>query len=279
VRHHNVPLAPGSVVVTSMILPAHFTMLEMDKVAAIVAEHGGSTSHGAIFARTLEIPAVTGVEGAMRLARPGENAIVDGTSGRIYLAPDDALLAEYRRAQQRFAIVAEHLDGLRLRPAETRDGRRVVLSANVGLLADLRLVERHGAEASGCSAPSCWRSPPRGAARANGDPLRARGARWRRGRDDPHARSRRRQGGAESRARSRGESAARLPLGAPHDAPRRADARAAPRDPACQRRWQRAAAAADDLVAGRAARGEAAAGGDPGDGTARPPDERSLVGS
>jgi phosphotransferase system enzyme I (PtsP) len=149
VRHRNVPLAPGSVVVTSMILPAHFTMLEMDKVAAIVAEHGGSTSHGAIFARTLEIPSVTGVEGAMRLARPGETAIVDGTSGRIYLAPDDALLAEYRRAQQRFAIVAEHLDGLRLRPAETRDGRRVVLSANVGLLADLRLVERHGAEGIG----------------------------------------------------------------------------------------------------------------------------------
>ena len=149
VRHHNVALAPGSVVVTSMILPAHFTMLEMDKVAAIVAEHGGSTSHGAIFARTLEIPSVTGVEGAMTLARPGEMAIVDGTSGRIYLSPDDALLAEYRRAQQRFEIVAEHLDGLRSRPAETRDGRCVVLSANVGLLADLRLVERHGAEGIG----------------------------------------------------------------------------------------------------------------------------------
>lgn len=149
VRHRNVALAPGSVVVTSMILPAHFTMLEMDKVAAIVAEHGGATSHGAIFARTLEIPSVTGVEGAMRLARPGETAIVDGTSGRIYLSPDEGVLAEYKRAQQRFEIVAEHLDGLRSRPAETRDGRRVVLSANVGLLADLRLVERHGAEGIG----------------------------------------------------------------------------------------------------------------------------------
>ena len=101
VRHRNVALAPGSVVVTSMILPAHFTMLEMDKVAAIVAEHGGSTSsHGAIFASTLEIPAVTGVEGAMRLARPGETAIVDGTWRRIYLAPAKGVLAEYKRAQQ-----------------------------------------------------------------------------------------------------------------------------------------------------------------------------------
>jgi phosphotransferase system enzyme I (PtsP) len=149
VRHQNPPLAPGAVVVTSMILPQHFTMLELEKVAAIVAEHGGATSHGAIFARTLEIPAVTGAQGAMRLARPGETAIVDGTSGRVYLAPDDALLAEYRRAQQRFDIAVEHLDALRHRPSETRDGRRVVLSANVGLLADLRLVERHGAEAIG----------------------------------------------------------------------------------------------------------------------------------
>ncbi|RIL07282.1 MAG: phosphoenolpyruvate--protein phosphotransferase [Proteobacteria bacterium] len=149
VRHRNVPLEPGSVVVTSMILPAHFTMLEMDKVAALVAEHGGATSHGAIFARTLEIPSVTGVEGLVRTARPGETAIVDGTSGRIYLAPDEALLAEYRRAQQRFEVAVGHLDALRHRPAETRDGRRVVLSANVGLLADLRLVERHGAEGIG----------------------------------------------------------------------------------------------------------------------------------
>jgi phosphotransferase system enzyme I (PtsP) len=149
VRHHNVPLAPGAVVFTSMILPQHFTRLEMEKVGAIVAEHGGATSHGAIFARTLEIPCVTGVEGLLRMARPGETAIVDGTGGRVYLSPDERLLAEYRRAQQRFEIAAEHLDALKSRPAETRDGRRVLLTANVGLLADLRLVERHGAEGIG----------------------------------------------------------------------------------------------------------------------------------
>ena len=267
VRHRNVPLAPGSVVVTSMILPAHFTMLEMDKVAAIVAEHGGATSHGAIFARTLEIPSVTGVEGAMRLARPGEIAIVDGTSGRIYLSPDEGVLAEYRRAQQRFEIVAEHLDGLRARPAETRDGRRVVLSANVGLLADLRLVERHGAEGIGLFRTELLALAHRGAPPEDEQEIlyeRVARAMDAAPGDDPHARSRRRQGGAEPRARSRGEPAARLPLGAPHDAPRRADARAAARDPARQRRRQRAAAAADDLVARRAARGEAPARRHPG---------------
>jgi phosphotransferase system enzyme I (PtsI) len=144
-----VPIESGAVLVTSAILPAHFTLPDMDKVSAIVSEHGGSTSHGAIFARTLEIPAVTGVEGLLAVARPGEMAIVDGAGGRVFLSPDDSLLAEYQRAQQRYEIAVEHLDALRHRPAETRDGRYVALTANVGLLADLHLVERHGAEGIG----------------------------------------------------------------------------------------------------------------------------------
>ena len=70
VRHRNVPLSEGAVVVTSNILPAHFALLEMEKVAAIVSEHGGPTSHGAIFARTLEIPAVTGAKGILDASQP-----------------------------------------------------------------------------------------------------------------------------------------------------------------------------------------------------------------
>ena len=149
VRHQNVPLSNGSIVVTEHILPAHFALLETEKIAALVSEHGGATSHGAIFARSLEIPAVTGVSGILAAARPGEIAIVDGASGRVHLAPDAVLRAEYERAQHRYEVAVEHLDALKDRPAETRDGHRVYLTANVGLLNDLRLVERHGAEGIG----------------------------------------------------------------------------------------------------------------------------------
>jgi phosphotransferase system enzyme I (PtsP) len=149
VRHHNVPLQDGSIVVAKEILPAHFALLETEKIAALVAEHGGATSHGAIFARSLEIPAVTGVTGILDAARPGELAIVDGASGRVYLRPDSALRTEYARAQQRYEVAVEHLDTLKYRPAETRDGRRIQLTANVGLLNDLRLIEQHGAEGVG----------------------------------------------------------------------------------------------------------------------------------
>ncbi len=149
VRHQNIPLREGAVLVTSQILAAHFAQFEIEKVAAIVAEHGGATSHGAIFARSLEIPAVTGVERLRAVVEPGELAIVDGSSGRVYLSPDPELQREYERAQQNYALIVEHLDAVRSRPAETRDGRRIALTANVGLVNDLRLVERHGAEGVG----------------------------------------------------------------------------------------------------------------------------------
>jgi len=149
VRQHSLPLSQGAVLVASHILPQHFALLEIDKVAAVVAEHGGPTSHGAIFARSLEIPAVTGVQGVLMAARAGELAVVDGGSGRVYLAPDDALRAEYEKAKHDYAVTVRHLDAVRQRPAETRDGRRIALTANVGLMNDLKLVERHGAEGVG----------------------------------------------------------------------------------------------------------------------------------
>ncbi len=149
VRHHNVPLTEGAIVVTSQILPHHFAMLEVERMGAIVAEHGGPTSHGAIFARSLEVAAVTGVQGLLDAARPGETAIVDGVSGQIHLSPDEALIEEYQRAQMRHAVAVEHLDALRGRPAESRDGRPVRLTANAGLLNDLTLADRHGAEGIG----------------------------------------------------------------------------------------------------------------------------------
>jgi len=148
-RHHTTPLSAGAIVVASNLLPGMFARLEVEKIAAIVSEHGGPTSHGAIFARTLEVPAVTGIPGIQSAVRSGEMAIVDGGEGRIILAPDEGVLYEYRRARQRYTVAIEHLDALRSRPAETRDGRGIRLTANVGLVSDLRLVDQHGADGIG----------------------------------------------------------------------------------------------------------------------------------
>ena len=148
-RHHAQDIPQGAIVVVDEILPGFFARVEVDRIGALVSEHGGPTAHGAIFARSLEIPAVTGVAGILDATRAGMQAVVDGGLGRIYLEPDASLVGEYRRAQRRYAVTVEHLDAVRERPAETRDGRRIVLSANVGLLNDLRLIEQHGAEGVG----------------------------------------------------------------------------------------------------------------------------------
>lgn len=149
IRSHMAPMESGSIVVVDQVLAGLFARLEIDEVAAIVSEHGGSTSHGAIFARTLEIPAVTGIAGIMDEARHGEKCIVDGATGRVYLQPDETLIHFYEEAQRKYEVAVEHLDAMRGRPSETRDGRPITLSANVGLLNDLRYVEQHGAEGIG----------------------------------------------------------------------------------------------------------------------------------
>jgi len=149
VRYHTAPMPEGAIVVADHILPSYFARLDLHKVAAFVSEHGGATSHGAIFARTLEIPAVTGVAAIRDLARDGELAIVDGGEGIVYLSPDEAIHGEYERAKRRYAVAIQHLDAMRDRPGQTRDGRRIALTANVGLASDLRLVEQHGAEGVG----------------------------------------------------------------------------------------------------------------------------------
>jgi phosphotransferase system enzyme I (PtsP) len=148
-RDQTTPLNKGAIVVASNLLPGMFARLEVEKIAAIVSEHGGPTSHGAIFARTLEVPALTGIPGIQAAVRTGETAIVDGGEGLIILSPDEGLLYEYRRAQKRYTVAIEHLDALRNRPSETRDGRSIRLTANVGLVSDIQLVNQHGAAGIG----------------------------------------------------------------------------------------------------------------------------------
>ncbi|MAI77519.1 MAG: phosphoenolpyruvate--protein phosphotransferase [Deltaproteobacteria bacterium] len=148
-RSEKATMEPGSVVIVDQMLAGLFARLEMDKVVAIVAEHGGSTSHGAIFARTLEIPAVTGVAGVMSKVTQGEPCIVDGSTGRVYLAPDETLTRFYQHAQHKYEVAVEHLDAMRGRPSETQDGKSITLSANVGLINDLRYAEKHGAQGIG----------------------------------------------------------------------------------------------------------------------------------
>lgn len=149
VRRENFPVSEGAILVTESLLPAHFALIETDRIAALVSERGGPNSHGAIFARALEIPTVTGATGITSAMRSGELSIVDGSTGSVFLSPDENLQIEFERVRERYALVVDHLDALKERPSETLDGHRILLTANAGLLADLRHCDQHGAEGIG----------------------------------------------------------------------------------------------------------------------------------
>lgn len=111
------------------LTPSETACLDGQSVVAIVTERGGVTSHAAILARALGIPAVV-VKGALAQVRPGDTVIVDGGSGEVTLHPPADLLNSCRAAQQR---LEETLDSaLRRLPATTLDGFPMVVGANIG---------------------------------------------------------------------------------------------------------------------------------------------------
>lgn len=149
VRLHNTKLRHGVIVVAERITPSEFVLLETEKVAGLVTEHGGPTSHAAIFARSLEIPAVSGLPRLTSRLRPDDELIVDGLEGVVIAKPRREQRARYAEIAERYERLRGRLDELRGLPSETRDGRRVRLSANIGGLFDLDLVKRYGAEGVG----------------------------------------------------------------------------------------------------------------------------------
>jgi phosphotransferase system, enzyme I, PtsP len=149
VRAHGAALAKGAIVVAERITPSEFVLLDVEKVAAVVTEHGGPTSHAAIFARSLEIPAVSGLPRVASSLRPGEELIVDGLGGVVIAKPRREQRAQYAALSARHGQLRGRLDELRGLACETRDGRRIRLSANINGLFDLDLVKRYGAEGVG----------------------------------------------------------------------------------------------------------------------------------
>lgn len=125
--------SPGHpfVLVANDLAPADTALLDPAEVLALVTEQGGATSHTAILARTLGLPAVASCTGAMALS-DGSAVVVDGSAGLVVVEPDDALLAA---VQARVAARA-HLQASSHGPGRTADGVPVALLVNVGTAAD-----------------------------------------------------------------------------------------------------------------------------------------------
>jgi len=142
-------LKENRIIVADEIFPSDLAMLDHDKVIGIVTEKGNIYSHAAIMSKSLGVPAIVGVPGLMDATNVKDQIIVDGTSGFVFINPDHAIIQEYDRLEQGYVSRQKELDELRDLPATTTDGTTVTLSANIGLLSDVRLATMHGAEGVG----------------------------------------------------------------------------------------------------------------------------------
>jgi phosphotransferase system enzyme I (PtsI) len=133
------------VIVAYDLSPSETAMMHKKNVCAFVTDIGGKTSHTAIMAKSLEIPAVVGIEGASLRIESGDTVIVDGFMGIVVVNPDRKTLDAYRRQVQKFRLISRKLVAIKKLPAQTRDGKKVEISANIELPQELQAVKQYGA--------------------------------------------------------------------------------------------------------------------------------------
>lgn len=137
------------VIVAEDLTPSDTVQLNPQYVKGFITDIGGRTSHSAILARTLEIPAVVGTKKAMESVANGSLIIVDGLEGSVIIEPDDETVKRYEAKQAAFRKQKEIWAKLKNEPTVTSDGISVELAANIGSPKDAAGAVENGAEAVG----------------------------------------------------------------------------------------------------------------------------------
>jgi phosphotransferase system enzyme I (PtsI) len=142
-------LPPGTIVVAHDLSPSDTTSLDRAHVSGFATDVGSHTSHTAIVARSMNLPAVVGLRNLSQFVHDGQAAILDGYSGTLIIEPTEQTLFVYGELELKRHSVKERLDALHDLPAQTLDGHRVALSGNIELPSDVPAVLAAGAEGIG----------------------------------------------------------------------------------------------------------------------------------
>lgn len=142
-------LPENSIVVVHELTPSMTADIDKENVAGIVTETGGRTSHSAIIARALEIPAVLSVADATVNIKTGDMVVVDGTNGKVISQPSDHDLEHYRAKAKAYAEEKAALEAYRGKETVTGDGDKKLLVANIGNPDDANAALEHDAEGVG----------------------------------------------------------------------------------------------------------------------------------
>jgi phosphotransferase system enzyme I (PtsI) len=137
------------IIVAHELSPADTGSINIGKVMGFITDVGGRTSHAAIMAQSLKIPAVVGLETVTHHVQDGSLLIVDGSTGEVILDPDDEMIIQYQEKhleQERFESSIIRMSHL---PAETVDGHRIAVRANIEFLEEVAAAKDHGGEGIG----------------------------------------------------------------------------------------------------------------------------------
>lgn len=142
-------LPTGTILVTRELTPSMTVGLQKENVAAIITATGGKTSHSAILARALQVPAVLSVAKVLEVVKDGDGLIVDGGEGTAILNPDERTRSEYLVRQEDYQSRMASLEVYRNRPTVDANGKAYQLYANIGSVADAEAAAQSGAEGIG----------------------------------------------------------------------------------------------------------------------------------
>lgn len=139
----------NTVVVAHDLTPSDTAQLDRSKVVGFITNIGGRTSHAAIMARTLEIPAVLGLGDITDCVKTGDTVIVDGITGDVIINPSEEVLAEYKAKKEKFQAEQEELKKLIDVKTTTKSGRRIEVCGNIGKPEDVLGVIANGGDGVG----------------------------------------------------------------------------------------------------------------------------------
>ncbi len=139
----------SNIVVAQNLSAADTLILSRNEVLAFATEIGGSTSHSVLLARAMKIPTVVGLPHVAGKSHDGDTMILDGYSGIVIINPSEGTIRKYERKQKEYKEFEERLSALRDLPAETLDGHRIQLAANIELVEELEFVKMQGADGVG----------------------------------------------------------------------------------------------------------------------------------
>src|ERR1700731_2521367 len=142
-------LTEPHILVAHNLTPSDTAMMNRERVLGIATDIGSRTSHTAIMARSLGIPAGVGLHDATERLETGQTVLLDGTNGLLIVNPTPETVAHYRDIESKRVRITEQLGELRETKSTTRDGRHIVLSANIELPQDVEAVAANGAEGIG----------------------------------------------------------------------------------------------------------------------------------